>query len=133
MILKVTAAIIMKHGKVFIAQKGPLDKRANQWEFPGGKIDPGETPEECLIRELQEEFEIGIKVDRFFTENLYTHSNGKILVMAYFCSWISGKINPTEHVEYHWVFPYELDKYDFVTSDLPIANKLKTVFPNGFV
>ena len=133
MILKVTAALLMKQGKVFIAKKSPLDKRANQWEFPGGKIDPGETPEDCLVRELREEFQIEIKIDSFFAENLYTHSNGRILVMAYLCSWISGKINPTEHVEYQWVFPAELDKYDFVTSDLPIADKLRSVFPNRVV
>ncbi|MBP2642892.1 MAG: mutator MutT protein [Firmicutes bacterium] len=122
--LTVTAAIIMQNNKVFIAQKNPHDKRANQWEFPGGKIDPGETPEECLKREIQEEFSIDIEVGKLFDKNLYTYSGGQILVLAYFCSWLNGTILLTEHAAYRWVYPRELPEYDFVSSDFPIALKL---------
>ncbi|MBP2651744.1 MAG: hydrolase [Firmicutes bacterium] len=133
MTLKVTAALLIKSGKVLIAKKTPQDKRANQWEFPGGKIDLGETPEECLIRELREEFNIRITVDSLFTESLYTHSAGQILVMAYFCTWTSGTLQLTEHATYRWVYPTELSGYDIVASDAPIANKLRNEYPSGYI
>lgn len=122
--LKVTAALLMQNGSVLIAQKGPNDKRANLWEFPGGKIDPGETPEESLAREMQEEFLIEVRIDGFFAESLYTYPEGKILVMAYFCTQTGGTLTATEHADYKWVHPSELADYDFVPSDIPIAQKL---------
>jgi 8-oxo-dGTP diphosphatase len=125
MIRKVTAAIITKDGKILIAQKGPADKRANKWEFPGGKIDQGETPEECLVREMMEEFEIGIRVGDFFVESLFSYSEGQLLVLAYFCTWIDGILHPTEHADYKWVEAQELNQYDFVPSDMAIARKLQ--------
>ncbi|MDR3564929.1 MAG: (deoxy)nucleoside triphosphate pyrophosphohydrolase [Negativicutes bacterium] len=123
--LKVTAAILTDNGKILIAQKGPNDKRANKWEFPGGKIDPGETPEQCLEREMQEEFQVQIQVGKFFAESLFSYEEGQILVMAYFCVQSGGHLTPTEHADYRWVTAQELNQFDFVPSDIPIAEKLR--------
>ena len=68
---QVTAAIIIKDNKVLIAQRAPDDKLANKWEFPGGKIKPGETPQECLKREIREELDVDIEVLDFFSESIY--------------------------------------------------------------
>lgn len=125
MVRNVTAAIIVKEGKILIAQKGPEDKRADKWEFPGGKIDKGETPEECLVREMMEEFEIDIRVDDFFAKSLFTYSEGQLMVLAYFCTWIGGELRLVEHADHKWVDAQELDQYDFVTSDMEIARKLQ--------
>jgi len=122
--LKVTAAILVHNSKILVAQKGPHDKRANKWEFPGGKIDPGETPEEGLAREMQEEFCIQVNVGALFAESLFTYPEGQILVMAYFCSWVSGDLTPTEHADFKWVSASELLCFDFVPSDAPIAEQL---------
>lgn len=122
--LKVTAAILTHNSKILIAQKGPNDKRANKWEFPGGKIDPGETPKEALAREMQEEFLIRVEVDELYAESLFTYPEGEILVMAYYCRWVGGDLTPTEHADYKWVKAEELPRFDFVPSDAPIAAQL---------
>ncbi|MHB8127162.1 MAG: (deoxy)nucleoside triphosphate pyrophosphohydrolase [Desulfitobacteriaceae bacterium] len=87
---QVTAAIILKDNKVLIAQRAPDDKFANKWEFPGGKIDPGETPLECLKREIREELDVDIEVLDFFAESIYIYTSGTIKLMAFWCNWISG-------------------------------------------
>ena len=75
---EVTAAIITNDDKILIAQRGKDENLAGKWEFPGGKIEKGETPQQCLKREIQEELELNIEVGEFFGESIYTYSNGQI-------------------------------------------------------
>ncbi len=70
---RVTAAIIVKKNHIFLAQRPAGDPLAGKWEFPGGSIEPGETPEQCLTRELCEEFGIRATVGRFFCESRYSY------------------------------------------------------------
>jgi len=123
--MDVTAAIIVKDNKILITQKGAQGRFAHKWEFPGGKIDPGETAEQCIVRELFEELQIGIQVDRFFTECIHTYPTGRIVVFAYYCSWHTGAITLTEHSDYKWVTVEELAQYDFAPADILVADKLK--------
>ncbi|HAY21665.1 MAG TPA: hypothetical protein DCY27_05775 [Desulfobacterales bacterium] len=74
----VTAAILINDGKILIAKRGPRDKLPNKWEFPGGKIEHRETPEECLKREMQEEFQIEVMVGEFLGESVYHYNHGSI-------------------------------------------------------
>jgi 8-oxo-dGTP diphosphatase len=122
--LQVTAAVIIKEDAVFIAKKGPHGRFAHLWEFPGGKIEAGEAPECCVVRELMEEFHMEIKVVRFFTETTHTFPEGQIRVQAFHCSWTGGTLTPTEHEEYRWVPFQELGQYAFTPADIPIAKKL---------
>ncbi len=69
--IKVTAAVIRNDGKILITQRSMFDKLALKWEFPGGKIEAGETAEECLVREIKEELNIDIKIDKFFMKNIF--------------------------------------------------------------
>ncbi len=131
MLIKVTAAIIVKDNTIFIAKRGPEGRFAHRWEFPGGKIEPGESPEECLAREIEEEFGIEVNVEDFFTESLHTFPGGQILVHAFFCRWVGGSIHPIEHEEYRWVSAAELGNFDFAPADVPIAAKLMHEFPAG--
>ncbi len=128
-IVKVTAALLVHNDLIFIAKRGPSGRFAHRWEFPGGKIEPGESPEECLSREMAEEFAIEVEVGAFFTESLHTFEGGAILVLAYFCRWLGGAICPTEHEEYRWVSAAELVQYDFAPADRPIAAKLAKEYP----
>lgn len=123
--MKVTSAIIIQDNKILITQKGPQGRFADKWEFPGGKIDAGETPEECIIRELFEELQIGIQVDGFFGECIHTYPEGKNIVLAYLCSWHTGDITLTEHSNYKWVTVDELNQYDLTPADILVANKLR--------
>lgn len=127
--LETTAAIILKDNFVFIAQKGPEVRFAHLWEFPGGKIDPGETPEECVKRELFEEFTMEIEVFQPFAETVHIFPEGQLRVFAFFCRWTGGNICLTEHEDYAWVPIQQLGEYQFVPADIPLANKLMSEKP----
>lgn len=124
---EVTAAIIIKDNKVLIAQRSPGDKLAGKWEFPGGKIEPGETPEECLKREIREELDVDIEVLDYFGESIYAYHSGTIKLMAFWCQWMSGKFTLNVHSQTAWVNSHELDLYDFAPADIPLVEKLKSV------
>mgnify|MGYP001109704237 FL=1 len=121
---EVVAAIIINFGKVLIAQRGKDQKLAGKWEFPGGKIESGETPEECLVREIKEELGVDIKVDAFFAENTYQYNTEAIKLLAYKAKWVDGEYKLTVHNQIKWVKSFELEAYDFAPADIPIVQKL---------
>lgn len=125
--IEVTAAIILNNDKVLIAQRAQGENLAGKWEFPGGKIEPGETPRECLKREIQEELGVDIEVLDFFDESIYTYHSGTIRLMAFRCRWLFGEITLNVHSQILWVNCYELDLYDFAPADIPLVKKLKAV------
>ncbi|WAM22504.1 MAG: 8-oxo-dGTP diphosphatase MutT (plasmid) [Candidatus Methanoperedens sp.] len=122
---KVTAAILIKDGLFFIAKRKKADKLANKWEFPGGKIENGETAEQCLKREIEEELRINVRIGDFFGESIYQYPHGAIKLLAYLVHWESGSIELMAHDEYKWVSLEELDYYDFAPADIPLVKKLK--------
>ena len=122
--IKVTAAILEKDGRIIIAQRKSKDHLAGKWEFPGGKIEPGETPEECLARELKEEFNIEVSVGDFLGSNIHHYDHISIELMAFRTIWVGGEINSTDHKDYKWVTIDELDQFDFAPADRPFVDKL---------
>ena len=122
---EVTAAVILKNNKVLIAQRAPDENLAGKWEFPGGKIERGETPQECLKREIREELDVNIEVLDFFGESIYTYHSGTIKLIAFWCKWISGDFTLKVHSRIVWVNRHELDLYDFAPADIPLMEKLK--------
>jgi 8-oxo-dGTP diphosphatase len=121
---EVTAGIIVKDNKVLIARRAPSEKLAGKWEFPGGKIEEHETPEECLARELKEELNITVNVADFFSESIYQYPNGEIKLLAYKVEWVGGDIALSVHDAFKFVNREELIHYDLAPADIPIANKL---------
>ncbi len=119
--IQVTAAILVKDNKFLIAKRPAHDKLANKWEFPGGKIEDGETPEECLKRELYEEFKIRVKVGNYFYKSIY----GEIELLAYYVEWIEGTMDLVVHDEIRWVAPGEFGRVDFAPADLVIVAALQ--------
>jgi 8-oxo-dGTP diphosphatase len=125
---QVIAGILTKDGLFFIAKRRKEDKLANKWEFPGGKIETGETgetAEECLKREIEEELRIKVRVGDFFGESFYQYPQGAIQLLAYWIFWESGTMELMAHDEYKWVSLRELDYYDFAPADIPLVKKLK--------
>lgn len=122
--IKVTAAIFVQNDKILIAQRKAGDKLEYKWEFPGGKINPGETPEECLARELKEEFLVESSIGDFFGESIYHYNHGAIQLLAYWVSFNEGELKPTVHEKVLWVSPCDLDKYEFCPADIPLVKKL---------
>jgi 8-oxo-dGTP diphosphatase len=124
-IIKVTAAILEKDGRILIDQRNSKYHLAGKWEFPGGKIENGETPEECLARELEEEFDIDVSVGDFLGSNIQHYEHISIELMAYrtFCN--ETKINPKGHKNYEWVTIDELSQFDFAPADRPFVDRLR--------
>lgn len=120
----VTAALICKNDGVFIARRAPGEKMAGGWEFPGGKIEEGETPEECLKRELFEEFGVAAEIRGFFCESIYEYPQGTIRLLAYFADIVSGEIRLTVHDAFRWAAPDELTDYSMLPADIPVARRL---------
>lgn len=122
----VTAAIIEKDGKYLITQR-LQDAKAlpNLWEFPGGKVDGNESPENCLEREILEELVIKIKVKNLFRREEYIYENGPhINLIGFYCDYISGKIQHIGVQNHQWVFPHKMRSYDFCPADLAFIEKL---------
>jgi len=122
---EVTAAIILRNHQVLIAQRADDDTLSGKWEFPGGKTEPGETPQECLKREIKEELDVNIEVLDFFGESIYTYQSGTIKLLAYWCKWISGNFTLRVHNQIVWANQSELDSYDFSPADIPFVEKLR--------
>jgi 8-oxo-dGTP diphosphatase len=102
-IISVTAAILARDGKVLIAQRKSSDHLAGKWEFPGGKIEEGESPEECLRRELHEEFGVDTSIGEFLAESVYHYDHISIRLLAYRTFLEHGKLEPKDHDAYAWV------------------------------
>ena len=120
----VTAAIIEKNGAVLIVRKGPGTRHAGNWEFPGGKVESGEAPEDCLEREILEELGICVRTERFFCESRYRYPHATIRLMAFRVRWVSGDIRLTDHDALAWVAPSDLTAWELLPADVPIAEAL---------
>jgi 8-oxo-dGTP diphosphatase len=123
---KVVAAIIMEDGKVLIGKRKEGFPMAHKWEFPGGKMEPGETPEACLRRELEEELGITAEIGPFFGSAMSGQDSPyPIELFVYLATYrASGPLSLNEHEELRWVSPPELGSYDFPEADRPIVEKL---------
>lgn len=121
---RVTAAILKHNGKILIAKRGGNDKLPNKWEFPGGKIEHGESPEECLRREMLEEFGIQVSIGQQCGESVYHYDHDSIKLLGYLTYWEDGKISAKVHDEYAWVSINALQLYDFAPADIPFVEAL---------
>jgi len=121
---KVTAGVIIKDSKILIAKRRKCDFMGGKWEFPGGGLEPGETPEQCLKRELKEEFGIQTKVMGFICSNRHEYKTMSIELLVYLVHYVSGKVSLSAHDEIQWVQCEDLVKYDFCDADKPIVQKL---------
>ncbi len=122
---EVTAAILIRENKILIAQRKLTDNQGGKWEFPGGKIRGDETPPECLRREMEEEFGIKVAVGEFFAESTYRYEHGAIKLLAYRTEWVAGQFVLNAHADSRWVYPSQLDDFDFAEADIPLVEKLQ--------
>ncbi len=124
--IDVVAAILINNDKVLIAQRAEKDPLAGYWEFPGGKIEARESPEQSLIREMQEEFCIDVEVKEFFGSSTFQYEKGTVRLLAYICNWNGGAIRSTVHHDYAWIEISELDQYNFAPADRPLVERMRT-------
>ncbi|MDX2479197.1 MAG: (deoxy)nucleoside triphosphate pyrophosphohydrolase [Desulfuromusa sp.] len=123
--VEVCAAIIQHRDKVLLTLR-PDDKRlGGYWEFPGGKIEAGESPQFALVRELREELDIEIEIGSLLETVSHCYEWGNVLIFAYLCTWISGEIKHLEVADHRWVSAEKLLDYNILEADQPIIIKLQ--------
>lgn len=122
--VRVAAAILQKDGKYLITRRHKHSHLGHLWEFPGGKLEAGETPEQCIVRECREEIDLEIKPLRVFKE--VTHAYPEVTVHLYFiiCEIVSGIPRPVDCAGIAWASSDELKNYEFPEADLELIQDL---------
>ncbi|WP_342599817.1 8-oxo-dGTP diphosphatase MutT [Psychrobacillus sp. FSL H8-0483] len=121
----VVGAIIENENKeIFCALRGPEMSLANYWEFPGGKIEVGETPEEALQREINEEFNCSITVGEKVEDTTYEYEKVIVRLETYMATLLKGKPIALEHSDTKWVTRDNLHKLNFAPADIPAVEKI---------
>ena len=123
------ACIDYRAGKIFIAKRQMVGDMGGRWEFPGGKIEEGEDLQTAVVREMQEEFGVTVKVGRKITSGTFTHK-GKpctldVLEVSFPHDGIEKRFELTEHTDYKWEELNSIPQLNFVDSDLSIYNDVK--------
>lgn len=129
--LRVLAAVLEKDGRWLIAKRKKGDRFSGLWEFPGGKLESGETPRECLARELHEEFGIRARIGRFLALVRYRSPAFSIDLAAYAVSHFSGAFNLHDHEEIRWVTPGQAGRYSLTEPDKLLVAELKAPAVKG--
>lgn len=123
--IDVVAAVIQnEEGKILIAQRNLKKSQGGLWEFPGGKIEPNETKEEAIIREIKEEMDIDIEAKKFIGQKVFNYPDKDINLIAIECKQIKGDIKLNEHEDIKWVNKNELRNFNFAPADKFIINAI---------
>lgn len=122
--IPVTCALIIHQGKVLAAKRSASMDLAGKWEFPGGKLELGEEPRSCLIREIHEELGISISTMEELSPVEFAYTSKTILLIPFTAAWIAGEIELLEHENVGWFGREELISLDWAEADLPILHEL---------
>lgn len=115
----VVGAVMVRDGLVLCAQRGPGGALPGMWEFPGGKVEPEETPREALEREIVEELRCQIRVGDEVTTTTHEYDFGVVTLTTFYCELVAGKPQLTEHSEVRWVAPGDLLALEWAPADVP--------------
>jgi 8-oxo-dGTP diphosphatase len=118
--IRVVAAVIQRDGKILACRRAPHKSLAGLWEFPGGKVEPGETDEVALAREILEELEIEITVGEFIGESVAPAGEAMIQLNAYWAQTnAGGEVSSTDHDLMEWFAPADLETVTWAPADVP--------------
>ena len=124
--IEVVAAIITHNDQIFDTQSG-YGEFKDGWEFPGGKMEPGETPQQALMREIQEELDTEIEVGSLVETVEYDYPNFHLTMHCFLCTIRSGELVLKEHEAAKWLTRAELDSVDWLPADVKVVEKLKVL------
>lgn len=123
-VIRVAAAAILDGNQILLTRRSPGESMPCGWEFPGGKIEADETPEECVIREIREELSIHISVDSLCTNIQYEYEEFFLDMDVFFCSLVEGQIDLSVHDQFAWVEINKLLKYDLLPADKIVSARI---------
>ena len=123
-IINVVAAAIERDGKIFCAQRPEGKSLGGFWEFPGGKLEVGESPEQALVREIKEELNSEIEIVSYINEASYDYDFGTVIMKTYHAKLISGNLELLEHQNSTWLAPNELYTLNWAPVDRPAVELL---------
>lgn len=124
--IKVAAAIIQRENMIFATQRGYGDFKGG-WEFPGGKIEQGETGEEALKREISEELNIEIEVGELFDTIEYDYPKFRLSMQCFLCKHVAGTVVLNEHQGAKWLGKHDLDSVEWLPADIELIDQLKRI------
>jgi mutator protein MutT len=128
--IEVSAALIFSSGKLLVTQRHADAHLGGLWEFPGGKREPDETFEECLVREIWEELGIKISVGELFEEIKHAYPEKSVHLKFFICQLVSGEPQPLGCAAFKWIGKTELDNFEFPAADARLLQKLRAyAFP----
>lgn len=127
--IDVVAAIIVKESRFLATQRGYGDL-AGGWEFPGGKVEPNETPEQALVREIKEELGADIAVGKYLVNAEHDYENFHLSMRCYFCSLISDHVDLLEHSDARWLDAATIDSVAWLPADIQVVDAIKA---SGFL
>ena len=119
----VACAIIEQDGKVLAAQRSATMTLPLKWEFPGGKIETGESPHECLIREMKEELGITVFIDVALSPTTFSYPEFTVTLYPFTCRQAGGIITMYEHHALQWVEPRRMPELDWAAADIPVVRE----------
>lgn len=123
--IPVVAALIVRGGRLLIARRPEGRHMAGRWEFPGGKLEKGESPEEAVEREIREELGLDVRAGQIYQAIAYSYPEKDVLLLFYAASVVSGEPRPIEEAEIRWATVEELDGYAFAPVDEMLVQRLK--------
>ncbi|WP_166389265.1 NUDIX domain-containing protein [Nocardioides ochotonae] len=123
--INVVGAVIVRDGLILCAQRGPRGALGGMWEFPGGKIEPGESPRDALVREIDEELSCEVVVGQEVTTTTYLYDFGTVTLTTFWCELVSGTPTLTEHAAVRWLPPAELDGLEWAPADVPAVEIIR--------
>ena len=122
--IEVVGAVIVRDGMILAARRGPQSRLPGLWEFPGGKVEPGETPREALEREIHEELECTVGIGAELMTTTHAYDFGDVNLTTFWCELRSGTPRLTEHSEVRWMRPAELDSIEWAPADIPAVREI---------
>lgn len=122
--IDVVGGVIVRDGRILCARRGAGGAQAGLWEFPGGKVEVGESPARALVREIREELGCTIAVGLKITTTAHAYDFGVVSLTTYACTLVDGEPAPTEHAEICWVHPAALPDLDWAPADIPAVEIL---------
>jgi 8-oxo-dGTP diphosphatase len=125
----VSAAVILHEGRVLMTQRPAKTHLGGTWEFPGGKVEPGEDPRDTVVRECREECAIDIEVRDILEVTFHSYPEKDVLLLFWECALVGGTVQHLGVADHQWIHPASVADLDLPPADAPLAAKLRARFP----